>query len=150
MIRRSIEEEVACSNVRDILNKYRGPESKHVPTSWLDEIEEAEKDIKTNKNEISINKNEITGEDFSDIEMIRKKYLGMFDESKKSMNLESTSKFEASGGSKKDSSGKFEGSAPRKNNKEVDASIDNLLNTLKSSKKFSPSKAERAYHMSFS
>ena len=62
----------------------------------------------------------------------------MFDDTKKSINFGSTSKFEASGGSKKDSSGKFEGSAPRKNNNEMDASIDNLLNTLKSSKKQTP------------
>lgn len=39
MLRSSLEDEVKCSNVRDILNKYRGPETKHVPTSWLDEIE---------------------------------------------------------------------------------------------------------------
>jgi hypothetical protein len=70
--------------------------------------------------------------------MIRKKYLGLFDYTDKSINLHSTSKFDASGGSRKESSGKFEGSAPRKKNNEVDASIDNLLNTLKSSKKQSP------------
>lgn len=59
------------------------------------------------------------------------------------MSFTGTGKFDASGGSRKGSSGKYEGSATRKNNNVVDASIDNLLNTLKSSKKQTPTKPER-------
>ena len=141
---------MACSNVRDILNKYRGPEAKHVPTSWLDEIEGIEAKKQEAAEPVVVNENDKTVEGFSDIDLIRRKYLGVLGDTKKSASFQGTGKFDASGGSRKASSGNFEGSASRKNNNIVDASIDNLLHTLKSTKKQTPPKPSRVYDLNIS
>lgn len=84
-----------------------------------------------------ISANEKTIDEFRDIMNIRKKYMNLLGGGTSGSNeLSSSQKFQMSGGSaKKDSTGKFDGSGSRKKPPVVNESIDNLLHTLKSSKK---------------
>ena len=70
----------------------------------------------------------MTTEDFSDIEMIRKKYMNIFNPLQDSSIKQTPDR--------RGITAKFDGSASsKKKTSVVEASIDNLLNTLKSSKK---------------
>jgi len=72
------QQEKVCSNVRDILNKYKGGNTQTQPSSWLDEIEDKEHTIQAHKNLKTTFSNNDTANDFSDIELIRKKYMNIF------------------------------------------------------------------------
>ena len=75
------QEEIQAKNVRQILSKYKGDTVKKETASWLDEMESIENQPSaaatqnfTNDKRDSI----LQKDDFSDIEMIRTKYMNIF------------------------------------------------------------------------
>ena len=124
------QEEVPCTNVRDILKKYRAGDDTNGGTnaaksSWLDEIDEEETQMMAQSNiksaMFAASLKDTSDQDFSDIEMIRRKYMGVFQHEESIKRGSSPFRASASGS--------------RKKADKVEASIDNLLNTIKSSKK---------------